>query len=52
MRTKYPHAFSLSRCQFCSGSLVTLWFPAHFEAVVHGDLAAPVQLAPVVFEEF
>lgn len=52
MRTKYPHAFSLSMCQFRSGSLVALWFPAHFEAAVHGDFAVPVQLAPVVFEEF
>lgn len=49
---KYPHAFFLSRCRFPSGSFEALWLPAHFEAVVHGDFAAPVQLAPVVFEEF
>jgi hypothetical protein len=50
MRTKYPHAFFLSRCRFTSGSFEALWLPAHFEAVVHGDFAAPVQLDPVVFE--
>ena len=50
MRTKFPHAFFLSRCRFPSGSFEALWLPAHFEAVVHGDFAAPVQLALVVFE--
>lgn len=47
---KYPHAFFLSRCRFPSGSFEALWLPAHFVAVAHGDFAAPVQRALVVFE--
>lgn len=34
MRTKYPHAFSLDRCQFPSGSVATTSGHAHFAAVV------------------
>ena len=34
MRTKYPHAFSLDRCQFPSGSVATPSGHAHFAAVV------------------
>ena len=32
MRTKYPHAFSLDRCQFPSGSVATPSGHAHFAA--------------------
>ena len=34
MRTKYPHAFSLDRCQFPSGSVATPSGHAHLAAVV------------------
>lgn len=52
MRTKYPHVFLLSMCQFPSGSFEALWLLAHFVAAAHGDFAAPVRLAPVDFAVF
>lgn len=42
MRTKYPHAFSLDRCQFPSGSVATPSGYAHFAAVVLQGYACSV----------
>ena len=52
MRTKYPHAFSLDRCQFPSGSVATPSGHAHFAAVVLQGYACSVYPVPVVFVGF
>ena len=52
MRIKYPHAFSLDRCQFPSDSVAAPSDHARFGAAAAHGYAYPAQSVQAAFEVF
>lgn len=52
MRIKYPHDFSIDRCQFLSDSAATPSGHARFVAAASQGFAYPVQSVQAAFEVF